>query len=268
MKKIFGFIFAVCLTVVLTVSVSAASNKLGAAAPAGELKAGDTVKVTVSLSTEDAFKSIGLTMKYDSNAFTLESGKWILKGMTLKDVNVSRNQAVAAFTSEKTVKDDIFEFTLKVKSGAYTDSYTVTVEPVLKNGPNAVAVDGASVTVKVNGVARPTGSEPVASNGVSSVDASSNGTSETTSSSNNQSDVTSSGDNITSDTASEPTVSDSDNSSTQSGTVSDNASRDDISNPKDTDGASSRMTLIIVLVAVIAAVAVVVVIIAVRSKKK
>ena len=183
MKRFLSLIFAVCLTAVLTVSVSAASNKLSATAPAGELKAGDTVKVTVSLSTEEAFKSIGLTMMYDSNTFSLESGSWLLKGTVLKDVNESRNQAAAAFTSEKTVRDDIFEFTLKVKSGAYTDSYTVAVEPVLKNGSNVIPTDSASVTVKVFGIEPPTSSEAATSSEIVSSDNTSNTVSSTVSNS-------------------------------------------------------------------------------------
>ncbi|MBQ3550872.1 MAG: hypothetical protein IJA41_07835 [Clostridia bacterium] len=253
MKRFLSLIFAVCLTAVLTVSVSAASNKLSATAPAGELKAGDTVKVTVSLSTEEAFKSIGLTMMYDSNTFSLESGSWLLKGTVLKDVNESRNQAAAAFTSEKTVRDDIFEFTLKVKSGAYTDSYTVAVEPVLKNGSNVIPTDSASVTVKVNGASRPTGSDPVVSNGVSSV---------VSGSSSAVGSTTNSGDGTASSTVS-------DTESFFESTVSSEVSvPDDTSDPKDPDGSNSRLTLIIVLAAVVAAVAVVVVIVAVRSKKK
>lgn len=255
MKRILSLIFAVCLTVVLTVSVSAASNKLGATAPAGELKAGDTVKITVSLSAEDAFKSIGLTMKYDSNAFTLESGKWILKGTTLKDVNESKNQAVAAFSSEKSVKDDIFEFTLKVKSGVYTDSYTVAIEPVLKKGSNVIPTDSASVTVKVNGVSRPTSSNSVVSSGVSSVIGSTDSTPSVNSSPSSGKDTVSSTVSYT-------------ESFFESVVSSDISVPDDTDDTKDTEGADSRLTVIIVLVAVIAAVAAVVTVVAVKSKKK
>lgn len=253
MKKIFSLIFPLLLTVALTVSASAATNKLSATVPANELKAGDTVKITVSLSTEEAFKSIGLTMKYDSDTFSLESGSWLLKGTALSDVNDSRNQAAAMFTSEKTVKDDIFEFTLKVKSGAYTDSYTVAIEPVLKNGSNVIPTDSASVTVKVSGALRPTGSDPVVSNGVSSV------VSETSSAVDS---TTNSGDGTASSTVSYM-------ESFFESTVSSDASvPDDTSNHKDTDGANSSMTVIIVLVAVVAAVAAIVTVVAVKSKKK
>lgn len=154
MKKLLSAFAGIIMAAVLTLGVAAATeNSLSCSASSGTLKTGDTVTVTVSMKNSDAFKAMGLSFEYDKNAFSLESGKWLLTGTLISDVDIENNKAALSYKNAVTQNGKIFELILKVKDSAVTGDYTVKLEPVMKNGGDIITAAGASVNVHIDGKA-------------------------------------------------------------------------------------------------------------------
>lgn len=100
---------------VLFVTVFAVSPDAELKISTNEIKAGETVTVTVSINDCKA-NSLGIIPSYDENAFELVSGEWLLADGDLTDF--SDGCAVIAYMSEKDFTGDVFRFVLRAKSGA------------------------------------------------------------------------------------------------------------------------------------------------------
>lgn len=79
-------------------------------------KAGDTVKVTVSV-TECTVTSIGLVPLFESYV-TPVSGKWLIEGELTDGWDAETNFPVIAWEESTKISGDIFEFTLEVDDDA------------------------------------------------------------------------------------------------------------------------------------------------------
>lgn len=90
-------------------------------------RAGETVKVAITLKNADALKSIALSgFYYDTDSLELVSGEWKLQDSALSDVNLDRNVAAIGFKENIDCNAIIFELTFKVKDGVADGSYPIS----------------------------------------------------------------------------------------------------------------------------------------------
>lgn len=151
MKKSLIFILSIALIVILTVSaVSAQSGKMALTADKSSVYAGATITVTVKVTGVSAAKSIGIIPSFDEKVFELVSGEWLVTGAALSDF--SGGTATIAYASARAFNENVFKFTLKVKSNASLGSFTVGASASIKNGSEEIAttVSGAKITVACN----------------------------------------------------------------------------------------------------------------------
>ncbi len=145
MKKIYIWLVLALLIAALTIPVAAApSVKL--AASKTSVNAGDTVTVTVSISSMDC-KAGGVEVSFDGKVFELSSGKWLLSNTVLSDFSASTKDGVFAYSGKTGISGNILELKLKVKSGAASGKSTVKVNLTL-DGQNASQTIGITVACK------------------------------------------------------------------------------------------------------------------------
>ncbi len=147
MKKIAVLVVSIILMLTIAIPAFAAETATVSCSAADEVKRGETLVVTVSLTNSAPLKFIAITPSYDSSLFTLESGQWLIAGATLSDFNGV--DAVAAYAEETQLNGPVFQFVLKAKADATTGSTTVSAQPSIMNGADSIAASVASKTVKV-----------------------------------------------------------------------------------------------------------------------
>ena len=111
MKKILALLISFILIFAISVPTFAAGTATVATTSANEVKRGDEITITVTLSDCDAFKSMALTPAYDTAIFELVSGEWLLTGTSL--ARFDGKNALMAFDKEQTVSGNIFKLVLK-----------------------------------------------------------------------------------------------------------------------------------------------------------
>ena len=110
-----------------------------------EVKVGDTVTFTVSMS-ETTVSSIGVTVKAPAS-FEVVSGEWLKSG-TIANFDASKNKGAYAPGAAAAVSGDIFKVTLKAKT-AGASAQEVKVEVVAKNGTNTLFTETANKSIKI-----------------------------------------------------------------------------------------------------------------------
>lgn len=125
MKKIWILFVLALLLVALTISVSAAPSATVKASKTS-VNAGDTVTLTVSVSSMDC-KSGGVTVSFDSKVFELTSGKWLLSNTFISDFSTGTKDGVFAYASKTDISGKILELKLKVKDSAASGKSNVKV---------------------------------------------------------------------------------------------------------------------------------------------
>ena len=78
MKKIIMLLVSLVLAASWFMPVYASGASLSVDASSGEVRPGDTVTFTVTLSGASEAKSMALTPRYDGNVFEMVSGTWAL----------------------------------------------------------------------------------------------------------------------------------------------------------------------------------------------
>lgn len=159
MKKIFCLMIAFVMIASLCVTGFAAGNSISCTASKSDVKAGETVTVSVTLTNADPFKALGLSFEYNTNTFELVNGEWFIQGALLKDVDKTKNRAAVAYKDQSVQNGEIFTFELKVKGGVELGAYDITVVPTMKNGTDVISITGDTVKINVvEGVASDTSS--------------------------------------------------------------------------------------------------------------
>ncbi len=151
MKKLIIFLVAAIMATLLIVPASAAQTAtVTIRSNASSVYAGATVTFTVKVTGVSAAKSIGIIPSYDTNTFELVSGQWLVTGSAMSDF--SGGVASIAYASSRAFNENVFKFTLKVKSNAKLNTYTVNATVSIKNGNETVNcnVSGGKVAVTCN----------------------------------------------------------------------------------------------------------------------
>lgn len=159
MKKLLSLMVAAILVTSLCVTGFAAGNSISCTASKSDVKVGETVTVSVTLTNADPFKALGLSFEYNTNAFELVNGEWFIQGALLKDVDKAKYKAAVAYKDQTVQNGEIFTFELKVKGGVELGAYDITVVPTMKNGTDVISITGDTVKINVvEGVASDTSS--------------------------------------------------------------------------------------------------------------
>ena len=116
------------------------------------VKAGETVKFTVSLSDSVNTKSGSIELSFPEN-FELVSAGWTLTGTSMANYDASKNKGAFMFASATFIGDEesgfvIFEFTLKAKTAAST-AQSVKASVQFKNGSIVVGESNSTASVKI-----------------------------------------------------------------------------------------------------------------------
>lgn len=134
------FAFMMPLMAAQTATVTITPNKTSASA-------GDSVTFTVKVTGVSAAKSIGIIPSYDTSVFEMVSGEWLVTGSAMSDF--SGGTATIAYAASRGFNENVFKFTLKVKSNAKLGKATVNANVNIKNGNEEITckVTAASMTV-------------------------------------------------------------------------------------------------------------------------
>ena len=153
MKKLLAICFCLLLIFALAAPVFAAqSAKMTVTASKTDLKPGDKVTFTVSVSKVENCTVGGFLFNYDESVFSYESGKSLagLKGFFAGVSTAAGNVAGFFMNGVGTVEGELFSVTLKVQDGAKSGSYTVTGRPSL-TASEEVACTAVAAQVTVSG---------------------------------------------------------------------------------------------------------------------
>ena len=146
MKKLLAL--SVCVLYILAFSVPVAAAGIALSASATDIKVGDTVTLTVSVSGADAAKSGGIAVSYNSNKFELVSGKWLLSNATMTAFDPANAKAAVLFSEATDMNGDIFTVTLRAISPTKT-AETVSVMVDLRDGAAEVYKGTAERSIAV-----------------------------------------------------------------------------------------------------------------------
>ncbi|MBO5221164.1 MAG: hypothetical protein J6C26_02510 [Clostridia bacterium] len=148
MKKILVFALALICLLGITLSLGAAQTAtVGITPNKSSTYAGDSVTFTVKVTGVSAAKSIGIIPSYDTSVFELVSGEWLLSGSAMSDF--SGGTAAIAYASARGFNENVFKFTLRIKSGAKLGQTAVDAKVNIMNGNETIScnVSAAKVTV-------------------------------------------------------------------------------------------------------------------------
>lgn len=148
MKKILIFVLAFACLLGLALSFGAAQTATVTITPnKSSAYAGDSVIFTVKVTGVSAAKSIGIIPSYDSAVFELVSGEWLVSGSAMSDF--SGGTATIAYAASRGFNENVFRFTLKLKSNAKLGNASVNANVNIKNGNETVNcnVSAGKVTV-------------------------------------------------------------------------------------------------------------------------
>lgn len=150
MKKTLIALLCVAMMLCLAVSAMAASENGAAVVTANktEVKAGDTIEMTVALSNAPKDKkAVGIELTLDDSVLEFTSGEWLLTGGLLTDVKLADKKAAFASTSVVDPNCDVFKLTLTVKANALPGTYDVTVGGSVGAATSKVDVDTVQIKV-------------------------------------------------------------------------------------------------------------------------
>lgn len=145
MKKTLAFVLCV-LSLVTMLAVGFADNThVTSKASASEVKAGDTVTITVSMN-EATVSSLGVTVNVP-DSFEVVSGEWLKQGL-IAHYDAAKNNGAFSPGSATAISGDIFRLTVKAKT-ADASAKKISVTVIAKNGADAVFTETTSKSIKV-----------------------------------------------------------------------------------------------------------------------
>ncbi|MCD7754763.1 MAG: hypothetical protein LUJ09_00265 [Firmicutes bacterium] len=152
MKKLLPLILCILLLGAVLLPASAAGNTTFTVAPSStSAYQGDEVTVTVSVSGDNAYTSLGFILSYDSTALEIVSAESTpAAGAFMVDFKESTGEYALLFQTATAYSGQLMTITLRVKSAAVIgQTYTVTGEVSVKNGDQTVSTSVTSAKVKV-----------------------------------------------------------------------------------------------------------------------
>ena len=148
LRKFTSLILAILLIASLCITAYAA--ELSISSDVKTVSKGDTVKLTVSLSGCADANTMGISISYNKNQFSLESGDWIINGL-LSDFDESMNKGVFAVADKSaSFNGDVFELTLKAKDDSF-DTSSISADLIVRNDSTTVANISATVSISGKG---------------------------------------------------------------------------------------------------------------------
>lgn len=148
MRKIITLLLCLVMVAAMTVTVFATdSATMSFRASSSTVHRGDTVTITVSLSSVEDCRSAGFAHSFNTSVFEFVSGSCTLSGVAMGSVNSSA--ASFAYGSGTAVSGQVFTYTLKVKDDAPYGTYSVSGTANVRdtNGSISTSVSAASITV-------------------------------------------------------------------------------------------------------------------------
>lgn len=149
MKKITSIILSLILVLAMALPVSAAGANVSANLPS-EVKRGDSVTVSVSVSGCENADTGSVAINYDNSKFEITSGGWTISGTQLKDFQTANGDGVFMLSSVGSVNGSILSFTLKAKDTAAIGNTTIGISMSFKNGATDVGSGSVNKTIKVS----------------------------------------------------------------------------------------------------------------------
>lgn len=150
MKRLLAILLGVVLAVsMLTVTALAAEPDITCRVSKTDVKLGETVTVTVSISGYEPIKSAGIALDYDQDVFEVVSGRWLVSNPLISDFDTEKLNAVFAYSKAQDINGDIFEFTLKAIA-VPTGELDIQVTPQLRNEENENVETETSIAIPVS----------------------------------------------------------------------------------------------------------------------
>lgn len=147
-KKLTAILLAMLLTASLCITASAA--ELSISSDSKTVSKGDSITMTISLSGCANANTLGISINFNANQLSLESGKWLVKGL-LSDFDENTNKGVLAVDDENfSFNGNVFELTFKVKDDSF-DVSSVSAELIVRNDSETVANVNALSSVSGTG---------------------------------------------------------------------------------------------------------------------
>ena len=148
MKMIRKICLWLLVVVTLALPAAASASEVTLNASATTVEAGDTFTVTAVMEKKKSVALGTVALDYDEKAFELVSGQCLLDNAMFGEVLVSEKAGTFLLMLPRKVSGEIFTFTLRVKDGAPSGSYTIGAEASFGDDQaSAATVKGASVTI-------------------------------------------------------------------------------------------------------------------------
>lgn len=149
MKKIVSAaLLAACLLLGAILTAYAEGPAATLTASAQEVKAGETVTFTVSLSGAEGVSSGSVALTYDESKFEYVSSEWARGGdATLANYDEAKKLGAIAFGEVTDLSGTYFTFTLRARTGAAAQTVSAAVQ--LRDGGTLLGAPGASATVSI-----------------------------------------------------------------------------------------------------------------------
>ena len=146
MKKL--IIACLCLLLVTAIATTAfAGSGFSMSASSKTLRRGDTVTLTVSVSSSEPATSFGLKLGYDTSVFEYVSSSCTVGGALVASANSSGFAFM--FQNPTAYSGAVGTMTLRVKDTAPFGTYTVSGSASVMNGSDAVGASGCSASLSV-----------------------------------------------------------------------------------------------------------------------
>lgn len=144
MKKIITLLLCLLLIAALAVTVFAAGSASFSVSTSGStLYRGDTVTLTVQVSSSEPATSYGLQLSYDASVLELVSGSCTVPEALVNSFN---NGFAFMFQNATAYSGTVGTVTFRVKDTAAFGSYVITGDASVKNGNAVVSANGCSVS--------------------------------------------------------------------------------------------------------------------------
>ena len=150
MKKILSLLLCVVLSVTSLITVFAAEPKISYKISDTDIKLGETVTITVSISNYQPLKSLFLAIDFNTDVLkATDDWEWLIDGGIIQDFDDKLN-AVFMLPSAKDVNGDIFRFTLLAKDDAPSaGDMDITIEPQLRDENDNNVETETEITISV-----------------------------------------------------------------------------------------------------------------------
>ena len=148
MKKVTVLILSLLLVLTTAIpAMAAGAVQFSMSTSSSTVSRGDTITISVSVSSSTEATSFGLSLAYDTSVFELVNGNCAAAGAL---VNSFSNGFAFMFQSPTAYSGSVGSVTLKVKDSAPLGTYSVSGNASCKNGSDAVAAYGSSVSITVS----------------------------------------------------------------------------------------------------------------------